>query len=249
MTGGIFIKNSFMMIIAYVAMVTTNVLSNTLPINGQTTAEISDKLTVLFTPAGYVFSIWGIIYVLLAIWLFLQVKNRHTEQATSNTVSYLFVASCVFNIIWLLTWHYEYFALSIIVMLLLLITLIAIYKQYRIADSRFGGRFPFSFYLGWISVATIANMSYTLKYYAISLGIDEVTGTIILIIIAGILAIAGRYLSNDPYFSIVFVWAIVGIAARNTEQSIVITAYVVAAIIFIAILVVSFMRKPTIQTA
>lgn len=238
-----------MMIIAYVAMVTTNVLSNTLPINGQTTAEISDKLTVLFTPAGYVFSIWGIIYVLLAIWLFLQVKNRYTEQAASNTVSYLFVVSCVFNIIWLLSWHYEYFALSIVVMLLLLITLIALYKQYSTADSRFGGRFPFSFYLGWISVATIANMSYTLKYYDISLGIDEVTGTIILIIIAGMLAIAGRYVSNDPYFSIVFVWAIIGIAARNTEQSIVITAYVVAAIIFIAIIVVSFMRKPATQTA
>lgn len=134
-------------------------------------------------------------------------------------------------------------------MLLLLITLIALYKQYSTADSRFGGRFPFSFYLGWISVATIANMSYTLKYYDISLGIDEVTGTIILIIIAGMLAIAGRYVSNDPYFSIVFVWAIIGIAARNTEQSIVITAYVVAAIIFIAIIVVSFMRKPATQTA
>lgn len=237
-----------MMIVAYIAMVTVNVLSNTLPINGQTTAEISDKLTVLFTPAGYVFSIWGIIYVLLAIWLFLQVKNRNTELRASDKVSLLFTVSCVLNIAWLLTWHYEYFALSIVVMLLLLVTLILLYKQYATTDSRFGGRFPFSFYLGWISVATIANMSYTLKYYDISLGINEVTGTIILLIVAAALAISGRYLSNDPYFAIVFVWAIIGIAARNTEQSIVITSYIMAAIIFIAIIAVSFMRKPTIQT-
>lgn len=233
-----------LMVVAYVAMVVTNILSNTLPINGQTTAEISDKQEVLFTPAGYVFSIWGVIYLLLAIWLFIQFKNRDTEKATSNTVSLLFTVSCIFNIIWLLTWHYEYFAISIIVMLLLLVTLIAIYKQYSNSDYRLGGRFPFSFYLGWISVATIANMAYTLQHYDISLGIDEVLGTIILLIVAGILAILGRYLSNDPYFSIVFVWAIIGIAARNTNEQLVTTSYVVAAIIFIAIIAVSFIKKP-----
>lgn len=238
-----------MMIVAYIAMVAVNALSNRLPINGQTTADISDKQNVLFTPAGYVFSIWGLIYLLLAIWLFLQVKNRNTEQAATDKVSLLFTVSCVFNIAWLLTWHYEYFALSIAVMLLLLVTLIFIYQQYATTDYRLGGRFPFSFYLGWISVATIANISYTLKYYDVSLGINEVAGTIGLLLVAGALAISGRYLSNDPYFAIVFVWAIIGIAARNTEQSLVMTAYAVAAIIFIAIIAVSFIKKPQSQTA
>lgn len=249
MTGGIFIKNSIMLIIAFLAMVTTNVLANTLPINGQTTAEISDKQTVLFTPAGYVFSIWGVIYVLVGIWVFLQVKNRNTEHATTNKISLLFIVSCAFNIIWLLSWHYEYFVLSIVVMFLLLITLIMLYTQYPKSDARFGGRFPFSFYLGWISVASIANTAYTFKHYNISLGIDEAILTIILLIVAGALAIFIRSMSRDPYFAIVFVWAIIGIAARNTEQSIVITAYVVAAIIFIAIIAVSFMRKTKTETA
>lgn len=237
-------KNILMMTVAYLAMIITNVLSNTLPINGQTTADISDKLDVLFTPAGYVFSIWGLIYVLLAIWLFIQIKNRATEKAPSDKLSLLFIVSCALNIVWLLTWHYEYFAISVGVMLLLLVSLIAIYKQYDTTDYRFGGRFPFSFYLGWISVATIANISYTLKYYDISLGIAEVPGTIVLLVVACILAIAGRYLSNDPYFAIVFVWAIVGIAARNTNEQLVTAAYIVAAVIFIAIIVGSFMKKP-----
>lgn len=228
-------RNLLLMGIAFIAMVTVNILSNTLPINGQTIGEISDKLQVLFTPAGYVFSIWGLIYLLLAIWLFLQFKKRKTKDATPDKVAYLFIASCIFNIVWLLTWHYEYFAVALIIMFALLVTLIFLYKSYATTNNDFGGRLPFSFYLGWISVATIANMSYTLKYYEISLGIGEFPGTIGLIVIAGALAIIGRYVSNDPYFAIVFVWAIIGIASANSEKSIVTTSYFVATVVFIAI--------------
>lgn len=224
-------------------MVGVNLAANLLPINGQTTAEVSNKQDVLFTPAGYVFSIWGIIYVLLAIWLFLQVKNRHTALATANHVSLLFIFSCALNIIWLFTWHYEYFAFSVLIMLLLFVTLIRIYLHYPTTDSRFGGRFPFSFYLGWISVAMLANISYTLNYYDISLGISELVGTIFLLVLATAIAISGRYFANDPYFAIVFVWAIVGIAARNTEPRIVIVSYTLAALLFLVILAVSFFQK------
>lgn len=192
-------RNVVLMVIAYIAMVTVNILSNTLPINGQTTQEISAKQVVLFTPAGYVFSIWGLIYFLLAIWLIIQFLRRNTKEATSDDIAILFITSCLLNICWLLTWHYEYFGLSVIVMLGLLATLILLYQSYSIDDFTFGGRLPFSFYLGWISVATIANITYTLQYYNISLGIDEVTGTIGLIILAGILAITVLYVSNDIF--------------------------------------------------
>lgn len=242
-------RNVILMVIAYLAMVTVNVLSNALPINGQTTQEISAKQDVLFTPAGYVFSIWGLIYFLLAIWLFIQFKRRNTNQAISDDLTVLFITSCILNICWLLAWHYEYFVLSVIVMIALLITLIMIYQSYSKDNFSFGGRLPFSIYLGWISVATIANISYTLKYHDVHLGIDEVTGTMGLIIIAGILAIIGRYVSNDGFFSLVFVWAIIGIAQSNSESGIVTTAYVVAAIIFIATVAVFFVRKSSVRTA
>lgn len=249
MKGGIFIKNIMMMTSAYIAMVTTNALANILPINGQTTADVSNKQDVLFTPAGYVFSIWGLIYFLLAVWLFLQFTNRNTEHAPTERISMLFTISCFVNMAWLLSWHYELFALSVGLMLVLLLLLIVIYVQYPKTDARFGGRFPFSFYLGWISVATIANISYTLKYYDVSLGVSEITGTIILLLVAAVLAISGRYLSQDPYFAIVFVWAIVGIAARNTEQVLVVSAYIIAAVIFIAIIAVSFINRQKTNVA
>ena len=231
-------------LIAFIATIVVNALSNALPLNGQTTSDISNKLNVLFTPAGYVFSIWGFIYLLVLIWIIIQFRKKETTQAVTT----YFIASCIFNIAWLFTWHYELFAISILFMLLLLVTLILLYKQYPHGDARFGGRFPFSFYLGWISVATIANISYVLKHYDVSLGIPEVGGTIGLVIIASALAIFGRYYSNDPYYAIVFVWAIVGIAESNSNSALVTVCYVAAIIIFIAIVALSFVGKRHVAT-
>jgi translocator protein len=236
-------KNWILLLVAFTAMVTVNALANLLPINGQQTGEISDSVDVLFTPAGYVFSIWGVIYLLLAVWLFLLFKQLREGKEIPQRLTILFVLSCIFNICWLLTYHYEFFAVSIIIMIALLLTLITIYLSYPTGDSRFSGRLPFSIYLGWIAVATIANISFTLKYNDVSLGINEVAGTIVLLIIASAIAIYGRYRSDDPYFAVVFVWAIVGVAESNTNSSLVTTAYILAAVIFIAIIALSYVKK------
>ena len=237
------------MLIAYIAMVIVNILSNTLPINGQTAAEISNRIDVLFTPAGYVFSIWSVIYGLLGIWLFLLwKKHKTTNKDIPSKLTILFTLSCLLNSSWLFCFHYEKFFLSTIVMVALLIVLINIYLMYPVGDKRFSGRLPFSIYLGWISVATIANISYTLKYYEVSLGIDEVLGTIILIIMAGLLALIVRYRSDDPYFALVFVWAIVGIAQSNDATSLVKAAYIVAFNIFVLTFALSLVKKNNAHT-
>ena len=227
------------MALFYIAMVIVNVLSNTLPINGQTAAEISNKIDVLFTPAGYVFSIWSLIYLLLGGWLLILFLRHKKTPFTDTRLATLFCRSCALNIAWLFAFHYEYFILSNIIMIGLLLTLILIYLSYPVGDNRFGGRLPFSLYLGWISVATIANISYTLKFYDVSLGINEVSGTIILLVIAACIALTGRYISDDPFFATVFVWAILGIAVSNTEPNLVAAAYIIAVFIFILILVLT----------
>ena len=226
-------KNWALMCIAFVLMLVVNVLGATGNINGQSQADISDKLNVLFTPDGYVFSIWAVIYALLAIWLFVQFTRKDTTQETPYNIVTLFVATCLFNIAWLLTWHYEWFAVAQLMMFVLLITLLILYMKYPKGDKSFGGRLPFSFYTGWISVATIANMAYTLKHYDVSLGINEVAGTIGLIIIALLLAVATLYMRKDPFFSLVFVWAIFGIGTSNSDNALVWTAYITAAIILL----------------
>lgn len=236
-------KHWLFMLIAYVFMVTTNALANILPINGQTTSEISNRLDVPFTPAGYVFSIWSLIYILLAIWLVIAFKNRNTDKAVLRKIGALFILSCLLNAAWLFAFHYEQFILSTIVIIALLITLIAIHQSYPKSENRFGGRLPFSLYLGWISVATIANINYTLKFHDVSLGIGEMEGTIGLVVIAGILGIAGRYLSDDPFYALVFVWAIIGIGVANNETVLATASYIIAIAIFIAIIAISFLRN------
>ena len=235
-------KQWILMFVAYVIMVATNALANILPINGQTTSEISNRLDVPFTPAGYVFSIWGLIYFLLAIWLIIAFRNRSTKKAVPRKISFLFILTCLLNASWLFSFRYEQFILSTIVIIALLVTLIAIHQSYPKGENRFGGRLPFSFYLGWISVATIANINYTLKFHDVSLGIGEMEGTIGLVIIAGILGIVTRYRTDDPFYALVFVWAIIGIGVANSGTSLATAAYIVAAVVFISIIAGAFTR-------
>lgn len=108
---------TLLMTIAYLAVIVVNALANILPINGQTTGEISDRLPVLFTPAGYVFSIWSVIYILLGIWIAGFWVRLRKDETPSAQISLYFILSAIFNITWLFLWHYEFFAWSIAAML------------------------------------------------------------------------------------------------------------------------------------
>lgn len=140
-------------------------LATTLPLNGQTTAAISDKFQVLFVPAGYVFAIWGIIYVGWMAFAVYQALPAQRANPRLQRISWLFALANIANAAWLFTWHFELFPLSAIVMLSLLALLIAIYWRLNIGRVQVSARekwlvdLPFGIYLGWISVATIANIS------------------------------------------------------------------------------------------
>lgn len=222
--------------VALIAMIGVNILANVLPLNGHTTGEISNFIDVVFTPAGYVFSIWSLIYILLIAWL-VMVHRKMQKKQFKSIVGVLFIMSCLFNIAWLLSWHYEYFALSVLFMFLLLFTLIAIYLQYKPTQTGFSERFPFSYYLAWITVATIANVSYVLKYYGVSLGISEVMGSLVLVAVAVVIGYAAVSYSKDIYFVIVVVWALIGIVVRTTDETMQYGTIAMTAILVIASLI------------
>lgn len=236
-------KRWLIMFISFVIMLAVNALGSAGLINGQSQSEISDKLDVLFTPAGYVFSIWGIIYFFVLIWLIIQYTRRESTELLPQSKVVLFIGTCLFNILWLLMWHFELFIAAQIMMFLLLFTLIILYMKYPKGDYHFGARLPFSFYLGWISVATIANMSYTLKHYDIAFSISEVNGTVILLVVALILAVATLFIRRDVIFALVFIWAMIGIAVSNESQILVISASVVAGILFVLTIASFYVRK------
>ncbi|AIY04738.1 membrane protein [Planococcus sp. PAMC 21323] len=215
-----------LMTIAFIAVVVMNTLANTLPLNGQTTGELSNRLSVLFTPAGYVFSIWGIIYLLLAVWIIAFWVRLRKGQSPSYTTALMFTLSCVFNISWLLLWHYEFFASSIIAMLGYLIALIFLYLQYGNSEKSLTERLPISINLGWISVATIANISFVLTYYNWSgWGLSDQLWTVIMLTVATALALHIRFHHMDIPFALVFIWAFIGIAIKHgTDEMLVTTA-------------------------
>lgn len=129
---GMFVMGKFLMnLAAFLLVVIVNGLANALPLNGQTTGEISNRLDVLFTPAGYVFSIWGLIYLLLGIWVLSMFPESRRNLPVYQNTSGLFVLSSLLNSFWIFMWHYEFFGLSVLVMLLLLLTLIRLYLKLR----------------------------------------------------------------------------------------------------------------------
>ncbi|MEO2074790.1 MAG: TspO/MBR family protein [Bacillus sp. (in: firmicutes)] len=197
-------------------VVMVNALANILPLNGQTTGEISNRLQVLFTPAGYVFSIWGLIYLLLFIWVLRQLPKSRRNLPLYESTSGLFLLTCALNILWIFLWHYEYFFYTVLVMIAFLVTLIFLYKKVNSFHPPKIDIIPFSIYLGWISVALIANISYYLVYIQWNgWGLSAVMWTVIMLWVAAILAGVFYRKENDPYYVLVFIWALIGIGIKN----------------------------------
>jgi benzodiazapine receptor len=228
------------------ATIVVNGLANTLALGGRTTGEISDLYPTLITPAGYVFSIWGLIYALLVIFIVFQALPSQREKPFLREIGFLFVLSSVLNMLWLFLWHYGQIALSVAPMFGLLAMLIAIYLRLRIGKSdvslkeKLCVHLPFSVYLGWITVASIVNVAAALVSVSWDgLGIGEVTWGILVIVIAMIITLAVTATRRDIAYSLVIVWALVGIIVKQSPyQNIVVAAEISAIIIAIALTVV-----------
>jgi len=152
-------------VVAMIIALSVNGLANALPLNGKNTGVISDQFRVYFVPAGYVFAIWGVIYIGWIAFAVYQALPAQRNNPRLARIGWLFAANCVANAAWLFTWHYELLPLSVVAMLALLLSLIGIYIRLNIGRARVTTiekwcvDVPFSIYLGWISVATIANIT------------------------------------------------------------------------------------------
>jgi hypothetical protein len=223
-------------VIATIAMITVNALANILPINGQQTGAISDRFEVYFTPAGYVFSIWGLIYVGLIAFTIFQALPSQRASDTLKAITPWYWLSSAANIAWIFLWHYNIFALTIVVMGVLLASLIMIYLRLsqRRADvtsaTRLALHLPFSIYLGWITVATIANATALLWLAGWNgFGISAEVWTAIMLGVAVIVAAAMAFIHRDAAYLLVLVWAFAGIALKWPTVSLVSTSAWIAA--------------------
>jgi hypothetical protein len=213
-----------LMTLAFGGVVAVNALANILPLNGQTTGEISNRLPVMITPAGYVFSIWSLIYILLAVWIigfWIRLKKGETP---SSKITLFFLLSAGFNIAWIFLWHYEFFIWTLVAMIGYLLALIALYLQYSNDDRKVTERLPVSINMGWISVATITNVAYLLTYYNWGgWGLSDQLWTVIMLTVGTALALHVRFHHSDIPFALVFVWAFIGIAVKHGTSELLVT--------------------------
>jgi len=243
-------------IIAYVLTVLVNSLAgSTTILGGRNTAQVSDTNPTLVTPAGYVFSIWGVIYILLGVFVVFQALPAERVKNFQKSIGPLFILSSILNIAWLFLWQFEFLSLSVILMFLLLATLILIYLRLNIGKSKSPTReklavnLPFSVYLGWITIASIANVSVTLVSMKWDgFGISPETWATLIIIVAMVIALLVIATRKDIAYGLVIIWALVGISVKQSgNQSVVTTAEIgaiVLAILLIATVVfVRFKRR------
>jgi hypothetical protein len=232
----------FLTVASYLLTLAVNGAANALPINGQTTAEISDRYQVYVVPAGYVFGIWGVIY--LGLGAFTVYQAVRGNDPVVRRLGWLPATTGVLNIAWLLCFHYGWFALSVVIMLALLVTLAVIHRRIReTADRRerltlWAVRIPFSIYLGWITVAAVANIAQTLD----ALGFEPTLlpgEWLASIVLAAIAVAAGRFVirNGDAAFGLVIVWAFVGIAVKEASTPVVPWVASVGAIAIAAIVI------------
>jgi benzodiazapine receptor len=238
-------------VLAVIVTIGINGLANALPLNGQTTGEISDRFQVYFVPAGYVFSIWGLIYIGLVAFAVYQALPVQRQNPRLRGIGYMFALSCLANIIWLFLWHYEIFPLTLVAMGALLLLLIVIYLRLDInraqvpTAEKWLVHIPFSIYLGWITVATIANVTSVLDYLNWSgWGISPEVWTVIVLSTGVAIASAVSLTRGDVAYMLVIMWAFSGIAIKHAATPMVATAaWVTTALVGLMLVVGIFVKR------
>lgn len=243
--------------VATAATLVVNYLANALPINGQSTGDVTRRIDVYFVPAGYVFSIWSVIYLGLIAYtgyLCVAAAKGRADSGAARAIAPWYLLTAAANCAWLFAWHHNRFLLSMLLMVVLLGSLIVIYRHQDARPptstfERWAVHIPFRVYLGWISVATIANATVLLDDAGWSgFGLSEPTWGVIMVVVAAALGVLITVRHRDVAYALVLIWALVGIAVRLSETTSVLIAAIAGAVA-VAVAAVLALRGPAARPA
>jgi len=217
----------FLALITFVLMVFVNAMANILPINGVTTAAVSDSLPNLFAPAGVTFSIWGLIYLLLGaytVYIFIRKSKSKEKEESFDQINKYFIASSIINAVWIFAWHFNFIWLTLLLMVGILFCLIKIADTINSAkltkNEKLITKIPFGVYFGWITVATIANITAFLVSIGWNgFGIPDTTWMIIVLFTGVIIASLRAIKDKNMAYALVPVWAYIGIFIKHTSAT------------------------------
>lgn len=213
--------------LAFLAMIVINILANVLKFGGHTTGQAADNYPNLFTPAPFTFAIWCVIYIFMGIYTISQIVKMGTYESllrVDSAIGILFLLSCIFNVLWIFSWHNLRFGLSLLWMLLLLVSLIIINLRLRIVPGVSVSErltvYGFNIYLGWIAVATIANISVLLVKIGWSgFGLSSVIWTLIALATGTILGICFIMVGRRYFAACAIIWAFIGILVKHISST------------------------------
>jgi benzodiazapine receptor len=242
-------------IIAVLFTIVMNALANILPFNGVNTGTVADSFPNYFTPPGYVFAIWGVIYVLLFVFMVFQAKKDQVNEEYLGKIGYLYLIGAILNVAWLILFHYSYgntpllvWSEVLIVGFLVVLLLTYVRLEIGIKEVSLGQKLaihlPTSVYLGWISLATIANTAAVLNAN-IAFALDvEYIWTALVLVVALLITTLMIVLRRDIAYGLVVIWASTGIASKWMSIPLIYnTAIIVAVVVALLILIVPFIRK------
>lgn len=259
-TGHKSLSIKLLVLFSYGAMIVVNAMAILLPINGISAKEISNLYPNLFTPAPYTFGIWSVIYLALGGFVFYQFKAPHKEtglltQANLMKIRVAFIFSCLFNSLWIFAWHYQKLGASLLLMVMLLVTLIYINRLTRTNHfprrEKFLLRSPFSIYFGWITVATIVNITVLLvNSHWQGFYLSPVFWTVLILFVGIVICMAVVLLNRDSVYGLAVLWAYGGILANHLSAagfdgqyySILIMTVTCMVLLFIAVVVAHLAR-------
>lgn len=232
-----------LVLLATLATIIINAMANILRYNNLGTGEVSARFDNYFVPAGYVFAIWGVIYIGLLLYAIYQALPAQAENPTLKAIAPAYIISSVANCIWLFLWHFLQIELTIVFMIVILVSLLVMYLRLNVGKShvskamRWLVHVPFSIYLGWISVATIANASALLSHLDppwAGWGISPAVWAIIMMAVTMLLAFLMAAIRQDTAYNLVVIWALVGIGVKQITVLLVsIAAFIFAGVVFV----------------
>ncbi|WP_067726702.1 TspO/MBR family protein [Oceanobacillus damuensis] len=225
------------MYIAFVLMIAVNAMANMFTLKGYTTGEISNMYTVYFTPASYTFSIWTLIYIALFLWL---LSFSLKMQKLGNSQYWGFLLTCLFNVLWIISWHFLLDGVALIIILMHFLTILYLYHAQRSQNKSIKFLAPISLYVGWITVASLINILYWLVA-SIEINTDvQMILTYLAVAIVLILGFAVMFLLRDWVIILVFIWAIIGIFVMNFPDQWLLAIVTISIAIFLAVLSVLY---------
>lgn len=236
------------MTVSFLLVMLISIFAAILPINGQTTGNVSDSYTILAFPSKYVFYAIILIYISILYWLCKQWQMVRKQTVAISTIqSILFSLSMLLQIISLYYWHEQNFVASAIILIIATL-FFALFYFFMPVKNNWSNRLSISFYLAWLILLVLLIVAVTLvDFHWNGFGLSEQLRLVILLTFFMAIALHIRFHHYDPYFPILFIWFFIGIAVENNfDELLVSTAAIFLSGVLLAGILFMSKKKRTI---